>query len=69
MVGVGLFLELYCPKLSPGILGLAVDLATLGQSTEGREEQSSPIWSQRWHPEGKEMPFKGASTAQIRTRL
>lgn len=46
VVGVGLFLELYCPKLSLGILGLAVDLATLGQSTEGREEQSSPTWSQ-----------------------
>lgn len=42
--------------VSLGIFGLAMDLATLGQSTERREEQSSPTWSQQWHPVGEKVP-------------
>ena len=33
--------------VSLGIFSLGMDLATLEQSAERREEQSSPMWSQR----------------------
>lgn len=42
--------------VSLGIFDLAMDLATLGQSTETREQQSSPTWSQWWHPMGEKVP-------------
>lgn len=38
------------------ILSLGMDLATLGQSTGRREEPSSPMGSQRWHPVGEKVP-------------
>lgn len=42
--------------VSLGIFGLGMDLIILGQSTERREEQSSLMWSQRWHPVGEKVP-------------